>query len=63
MRSYGRGISYSILFSPSLEYDSSDCKKILSDDDTVRDEEDLIKRVSLADAKYMWIDSEGNRVG
>ncbi|XP_048730421.1 uncharacterized protein LOC125647690 [Ostrea edulis] len=62
VRSYGRGISYSILFSPSLEYDSSDCKKILSDDDTVRDEEDLIKRVSLADAKYMWIDSEGNRV-
>ncbi|XP_061197924.1 uncharacterized protein LOC133206000 [Saccostrea echinata] len=62
VRSYGRSLSFSILFSPSMEYDSSDCKKVLSANDEVKDENDSTKRVSLADASYMWIDKNGSRV-
>nr|XP_022304685.1 lysine-specific demethylase 8-like [Crassostrea virginica] len=61
VRSYGRSLSYSILFSPSLEFDSSDCKKTLSDKNEVKEEEDT-KRKTLANARYMWIDMDGHRV-
>ena len=61
VRSYGRSLSYSILFSPSLEFDSSDCKKTLSDKNEVKEEEDT-KRTTLANARYMWIDMDGHRV-
>lgn len=62
MRSYGRSLSFSILFSPSLEFDSSDCKKILSSNNEVKEEEGLTERTTLADAQYMWIDGDGHRV-
>lgn len=63
VRSYGRSLSFSILFSPSLEFDSSDCKKILSPNNEVKEEEGLTERTTLlADAQYMWIDGDGHRV-
>lgn len=62
VRSYGRSLSFSILFSPSLEFDSSDCKKILSPSDEVKEEKSVAERTTLADAQYMWIDGDGHRV-
>lgn len=62
VRSYGRSLSFSILFSPSMEFDSSDCKKILSSNNEVKEEEGLTERTTLADAQYMWIDGDGHRV-
>ncbi|KAK3087063.1 hypothetical protein FSP39_001162 [Pinctada imbricata] len=52
VRSYGRGISFTVLFSPSNEFDSSDCS---------RKDKDVKKAdSSLADAEFVWAYRNGS---
>lgn len=54
VRSYGRGLSFSILFSPSLTFDSSDCKLIPEVDGKKTEER-------LSDAAYVWVVRDSKR--
>lgn len=54
VRSYGRGISFSMLFAPSRTFDSSDCK-LMPQGDGKRTEE------HLSDAAYVWVDRDSKR--
>lgn len=54
VRSYGRGISYTVLFSPSPEFDSSDCR--------VQVEKGKSSIPSLAEVEFVWTSKNGDRV-
>ncbi|XP_033727153.1 bifunctional peptidase and arginyl-hydroxylase JMJD5-like [Pecten maximus] len=56
VRSYGRGISYTVLFSPSFEFDSSDCRV------QVEKKGDKPSIPSLADVDFVWTARNGERV-
>ncbi|XP_060066869.1 bifunctional peptidase and arginyl-hydroxylase JMJD5-like [Ylistrum balloti] len=56
VRSYGRGISYTVLFAPSLEFDSSDCRV------PVEKKNDKPSIPSLADVDFVWTSRNGERV-
>lgn len=50
VRSYGRGISFSVLFAPSKTFDSSDCH--LGDES---------KKTKLSDAAFVWVVRDSKR--
>ncbi|OWF39537.1 lysine-specific demethylase 8-like [Mizuhopecten yessoensis] len=56
VRSYGRGMSYTVLFAPSLEFDSSDCRL------PVAKKDDKPSIPSLADVDFVWTSRNGDRV-
>lgn len=54
VRSYGRGISFSILFAPSRVFDSSDCKLTTEVNGQKKEEK-------LSDAAYVWVVRDSER--
>ena len=88
VRSYGRGISYTVQFAPSIEFDASGCNKDEAEGkqekrkrrrkarkgknsgktqqkeegDEVSEEKKEDKALRLADAKFIWAFTEGQRV-
>ncbi|KAK3576648.1 hypothetical protein CHS0354_023166 [Potamilus streckersoni] len=74
VRSYGRSVSFTVHFAPSVEFDSSDCSNAQVEDDKKKrkkkdpkkekqeKEEKTIKPVlSLADVKFVWTYTNGSR--
>ena len=74
VRSFGRGISYSIQFAPSLAFDSQDCK---DDDSKVKkkrkdkkaakaakeaESQNEITKLALSDVEFIWTYKDGSRV-
>lgn len=66
VRAYGRGISYTVQFAPTKDYESSDCKdetkskKKKKDKKEETDDKDA-EKLTLADVNFIWGYSEGER--
>jgi len=68
VRSYGRGVSYTVQFAPSQEFESEDCedkevpKGKRKKKDKATEKKDETKQLSLADVPLVWTYSEGKTV-
>lgn len=55
VRSYGRSISFTILFSPTRDFDSSDCRKLKEK------RAKMNETMTLGDVNFVWISKNGQK--
>lgn len=68
VRSFGRGISYTVQFAPALTFESTDCKdtepkgKRKRKDKKEKESTKEETKLSLADVEFVWTYQNGMRV-